>query len=80
MLKIGTVKWQGKCSSHPNYDPSATDAGEFHGSCARCHDLFLINSHHQQSLRLMRTFSPPRRRPTPADFMKERQQSLFSSL
>ena len=73
MLKIGTVKWQGKCSRHPKYDPASD--GSSADNCSRCLDLLAIYDQHQRTLQLMRTFAPPRRR-NGSDMM-ERQQSLF---
>ena len=79
MLKIGTVRWRGKCSRHPMFDPGADGAGAIKGGCPRCQDLMTIYDHHQRTLKLMRAFAPPpdkRKRPDP---MRERQQELFAS-
>jgi len=77
MLKIGTVKWQGKCSRHPKFDPALDGAGGIKGGCERCQDLLEIYGNHQRTLQLMRTFAPPRRREA-ADPLKDRQQNLFA--
>ncbi len=82
MLKIGTVKWRGKCSRHPMFDPEADGPGAIRGGCTRCQDLQAIFDNHQKTLRLMRTFAPPstpqRRKSGQTD--AERQQDLFASL
>jgi hypothetical protein len=81
MLKIGTVKWRGKCSRHPSFDPEADGAGAIKGGCSRCQDLQAIFENHRSTLLLMRTFAPPlapRRRA--ADAGPDRQQDLFASL
>jgi hypothetical protein len=81
MLKIGTVKWRGKCSRHPMFDPEADGIGAIKGGCSRCQDLQAIFESHQITLRLMRTFAPPAApRRKPADLDAERQQDLFASL
>lgn len=58
MLKIGSVKWRGKCSRHPYYDPASEGLGAIRGNCARCADLLQIYELHQKALNLMRTFQP----------------------
>jgi hypothetical protein len=58
MLKIGTVKWRGKCSKHPGYDPAEGGIGAIKGNCLRCTELAEIYDHHQKVLRLMRSFQP----------------------
>ncbi|HLJ49479.1 MAG TPA: hypothetical protein VKU01_25875 [Bryobacteraceae bacterium] len=80
MLKIGTVKWRGKCPRHPMFDPEVDGPGAIRGGCTRCQDLQAIFDNHQRTLRLMRTFaptSPPQRRRAASD--AERQQDLFAS-
>ncbi|MEP7352471.1 MAG: hypothetical protein ABI824_04485 [Acidobacteriota bacterium] len=79
MLKIGTVKWQGRCSRHPMFNPESDGPAAIRGGCTRCQDLQSIYENHQQTLKLMRTFAPPAPRPKPADLDAERQQSLFVS-
>jgi hypothetical protein len=82
MLKIGTVKWRGKCSRHPMFDPQADGPGAIRGGCSRCQDLQTIFDSHQRTLRLMRTFapSPPAERRKPTGPGRDRQQDLFASL
>jgi hypothetical protein len=78
MLKIGTVKWHGKCSRHPGFDPAGDGPGAIKGGCPRCQELYTIYESHQRTLSLMRAFgsSLAHRRP-PADPDAGRQQSLF---
>lgn len=80
MLKIGTVKWQGKCARHPMFDPQSDGPAAIRGGCPRCQDLQTIFENHQRTLRLMRTFAPPaitQPRKGPKD---DGQQSLFAPL
>ena len=80
MLKIGTVKWQGKCSRHPMFDPSSDGPGAIRGGCTRCQDLQTIFDNHQRTLRLMRTFAPPAMRGKRTEAIETRQQDLFTAL
>jgi hypothetical protein len=78
MLRIGTVRWQGKCSKHPRFDPVSDGAGGVKGGCERCEALVEIQKHHARMVALMRGFAPPqsarRRRPAEAPDL---QASLF---
>jgi len=56
MLKIGSVRWRGKCTKHPGFDPVVDGPGAVRGNCPRCNDLVAIHELHQQTLRLMRNF------------------------
>jgi len=56
MLKIGSVRWRGKCTKHPGFDPGVDGPGAVRGNCERCNDLVTIHQLHQQALRLMRSF------------------------
>jgi hypothetical protein len=58
MLKIGSVRWRGKCSKHPGFDPAIDGPGAVRGNCQRCLDLLAIHDLHQRAQRLMRTFRP----------------------
>jgi len=82
MLKIGTVKWRGKCPRHPMFDPATDGPGAIRGGCTRCQDLQEIFDCHQRALRLMRTFasSSPTNRRKAMDGDADRQQNLFASL
>ncbi len=77
MLKIGVVRWRGKCSRHPSFDPYADGPGAIKGACARCEALLEIYQCHQKMVALMRTFTPPAQRRKPVDDFAERQANLF---
>ncbi len=80
MLKIGSVRWRGKCPRHPRFDPYMDGRGAIRGGCEKCTALVDIYAHHVQMLALMRGFAPPpkpkRRPPRPADL----QESLFGEI
>jgi hypothetical protein len=82
MLKIGTVKWRGKCSKHPGYDPAYGGQGAIKGNCEKCLKLFEIYEHYLSILRLMRNFQPAQEKPKtaqePLPPFNDLQQSLFS--
>jgi hypothetical protein len=72
MLKIGAVRWRGKCSRHPMFDPFEGGRGGVKGGCPKCNSLVDICEMHQKMLALMRTFAPPpvkkkRMNPEPPD-------------
>lgn len=79
MLKIGTVKWRGKCTKHPGFDPVVDGPSAVRGNCLKCIQLCEIYDYHQKALRLMRSFQPvldkqKRHETEPAEF----QQNLFA--
>jgi hypothetical protein len=76
MLKIGSIKWRGKCSRHPGFDPRLESPGAIKGGCDRCMLLMDIYSHHSRMLALMKRFAPPQIKPRPAD-PPEAQANLF---
>jgi hypothetical protein len=79
MLKIGSVKWRGKCAKHPGFDPVTDGAGGVKGNCQRCNDLVVIHELHQKTLRLMRTFRPVEEKKTvPQLEADDRQMGLFA--
>ncbi len=80
MLKIGTVRWRGKCSRHPMFDPFEGGRGAVRGGCPRCLSLVEICETHQKMLALMRTFAPPtdRKRTKPA--LPDLQIGLFEEV
>ena len=77
MLKIGSVRWRGKCSRHPMFDPYSDGPGAVKAGCTRCEALLDINDCHQKMLRLMRTFAPQTSKKQPAALVDDRQESLF---
>ncbi len=80
MLKIGSVRWRGKCTKHPGFDPASDGPGAVRGNCQRCKDLVAIYDLHQQTLRLMRTFRPAEEKKMgshPAQSADDQQMALF---
>ncbi|MCU1330453.1 MAG: hypothetical protein JWN34_5823 [Bryobacterales bacterium] len=82
MLKIGIVKWRGKCSKHPGYDPYLDGPGAIRGGCTRCEALTEIQACHQRMLALMRQFAPPDPKRSAAKKQGDAhlQESLFEEL
>jgi hypothetical protein len=66
MLKIGSVKWKGKCNKHTGYDPEPDGEGGIRGGCARCRLLLDIFLHHTRLVRAMREFGAfePKQKPS----------------
>lgn len=80
MLKVGTLRWKGRCSRHPKYDPNDGEAA-IRGACNRCYALLEIHRQHRRLLELMRAFGPLRDRPAnAARVIDEHQPSLFDCL
>jgi hypothetical protein len=77
MLKIGSVRWRGKCSKHPGFDPYTDAPGAVKGGCPRCAALVEINSCHQRMLTLMRGFTPPQSSRKPKAEPPDLQATLF---
>ena len=77
MLKIGTVRWRGKCMKHPRFDPATDGPGAIRGNCQRCNDLMVIHELHQKALRLMRTFRPVEDKKNTQKARDDRQMGLF---
>jgi hypothetical protein len=77
MLKIGAVRWRGKCSRHPMFDPSEEGRGAVKGGCARCMSLVEICELHQRMLALMRTFAPPSQKRAKKNDFADLQIGLF---
>ena len=80
MLKIGSVRWRGKCSRHPMFDPYVDGRGAIRGGCPRCSALADIHECHQRMLAMMKVFAPVqpaiRKRPGGPDT----QPGLFGDL
>ena len=77
MLKIGAVRWRGKCSRHPMFDPYTDGPGAVKAGCQRCAALIEINALHQRMLALMKTFAPPHAERKPKPGLADLQESLF---
>lgn len=56
MLKIGSIRWKGRCTKHPAYDPEFDGIGGIRGGCRRCDLLLEIYTAHTKMVRLMREF------------------------
>jgi hypothetical protein len=77
MLKIGTLRWKGRCSRHPKYDPNDGE-GAIRGACSRCYTLLEIHRQHRRLVQMMREFGPARERTGKlVAVLDERQRSLF---
>jgi hypothetical protein len=77
MLKIGTLRWKGRCGRHPQYDPSEGE-GAIKGACTRCYALLDIYRQHRRLMELLRAFGPARERQVNSAVVgDERQPSLF---
>ena len=83
MLKIGSIRWKGRCSKHPRYNPEEDGEGGLVGGCGRCLQLLGIFVSHKKTLGLLKSFGPmreiklkpkPKTLETPID---DRQTSLF---
>jgi hypothetical protein len=79
MLKLGSVRWKGRCGKHPRYDPEVDGLGGIRGGCKRCEILLEIWQHHSQMVRLMREFGTRegRRHRLGEDADQSRQMSLL---
>jgi len=77
MLKIGSVRWRGKCSRHPSFDPYTDGPGAIEARCQRCAALIEINALHERMLMLMRNFAPPQSSKTRQAKLSELQETLF---
>ena len=77
MLKIGSVRWRGKCPRHPRFDPWLDGRGAIRGNCEKCTMLADIHTHHIEMLALMRRFAPPHPARKPKDKGPDPQISLF---
>jgi hypothetical protein len=77
MLKIGSVRWRGKCPRHPRFDPYMDGRGAIKASCEKCMALCDIHSYHIQMLALMRGFSPSQKPKRRAEKPLGVQENLF---
>lgn len=78
MLTLGTLRWRGRCSRHPTFDPCDGE-GAIRGACARCYALLEIYTQHRRLVELIRAFGPMRDRPTVKVLDDSRQASLFDT-
>jgi hypothetical protein len=78
MLKIGSIRWRGKCPRHPSFDPYADGRGAIKGACAKCTALVEIHESHQKMVALMRSFAPPQTVRKKIAVLDLRQTSLFA--
>lgn len=79
MLKIGAIRWKGRCNKHPGYNPEVDGLGGVRGGCRKCEMLLDIYTHHASLVRLLREFgtrgdAPARR---DAGVEADRQMSLL---
>jgi hypothetical protein len=77
MLKLGSIRWRGKCPRHPGYDPYTDGRGAIRGNCEKCTTLAEIHETHQRMVAMMRGFAPPVARRRPENAAASRQTSLF---
>lgn len=80
MLKLGSIRWRGKCSRHPGFDPYTDGRGAIRGNCEKCAILADIHEAHQRMLGLMRGFAPPEARRRVKEAAPDLQISLFDGL
>ena len=80
MLKIGSVRWRGKCPRHPRFDPYLDGRAAIKGACEKCTALVDIHNHHVQMLALMRRFSPPQEAKRRAASAENLQANLFGEM
>jgi hypothetical protein len=76
MLKLGTLRWKGRCKRHPRYDP-ADGEGAIKGGCERCRQLLEIHLQHKRLVAMIRAFGPARDQKQPSTPVDDRQQRLF---
>ncbi len=76
MLKLGTLRWKGRCKRHPRYDPLDGE-GAIKGGCEKCRQLFEIHLQHKRLVALIRAFGPAREQKESHRTADDRQQSLF---
>lgn len=77
MLKIGVVKWKGRCGKHPRYDPAIDGLGGVRGGCKRCEMLLDIYLEHEKLVRLIREFGTRAETSRRSQFDGDRQLSLL---
>lgn len=66
MLRIGNIRWKGKCRTHPLYNPAQEGEYAIKGGCPRCKLLLDIFQQHKKMVQMMREFAPRDERPKKA--------------
>jgi hypothetical protein len=78
VLKIGAIRWKGRCSKHQRYNPETDGLGGIRGGCVRCELLLEIYGHHSALVRLIREFGTrPEVKPKARAAGSDRQMSLL---
>ena len=82
MLKIGSIRWKGRCLKHAGYNPEIDGLGGIRGGCKRCEMLLEIYTHHASLVRLLREFGTrPEGEPSvPENAEPGRQLSLLDRM
>jgi hypothetical protein len=78
MLKLGCIRFRGKCSKHPHFDPH-DGRGAIKAGCQKCEKLCEVLDHHTRMLACMREF-PPQRDMKKFRAFDDRQMGLFTEL
>ena len=76
MLKLGTLRWKGRCKRHPRYDP-ADGEGAIKGGCESCRQLFDFHVQLKRLVAMIRAFGPVRDQKEAPTLVDDRQQRLF---
>jgi len=79
MLKIGVIRWKGRCAKHPRYHPETDGLGGIKGGCRRCEMLLDIFNHHRSLTQLVREFGTRPEQPVKTDGPEPDQMNLFKS-
>lgn len=82
MLKIGSIRWKGRCPKHAGYNPEIDGLGGIRGGCKRCEMLLEIYTHHASLVRLLREFGtrPDDKPSAPKNVEEGRQLSLLDRM
>jgi hypothetical protein len=77
VLKIANVRWKGRCSKHPKYDPRLDGEAGIRGGCQRCYALLAIYDQHHALMTALREFGSSAERKRAAVARPDNQPSLF---
>lgn len=80
MLKLGSVRFRGKCARHPKFNPARDGLAAIKGGCPKCHLLLSIFETHRRLIELMRQAVPPRESATKLPAVNTAQLGLFSGV